>query len=181
MADIDMVFANARPRFPRGTTWLRCMLAAWMLSLTTACAQSPGPVASEVANETVGAPVGRWAYAQSCGWQHSAQLEVTAESDGIRGTWSDGTRVRGDSGELRGTLRDGKWFLRFCRDAGSEDAEACPHFGEEQSYVVSKAGRLLWYRKYGADGYREYLSLHRVDGDRAPPLDDDCPEQDSGP
>jgi hypothetical protein len=172
LADIDMLSANAQPHFQRLPAWFRFMLAAWALCLAGGCAQSPGPAVWDAVTRTspraIDAPVGRWAYAQSCGWEHSAQLEVSAVSDGIRGIWSDGTRVRGDSGELRGTLRDGKWFLRFCSDADTEGQQTCPDFGAESSYVVPKDGRLKWYRKHGTDGYREYLSLHRVDGDRTP-------------
>ena len=161
---------------------LRLAFAALALCMASACAQSPMPASAAPAvdrADPAAAFVGRWAYVQSCGWQHSAELEFAAAPDGIGGTWNDGTRVRGDSGELRGIPRDGKLFLRFCRDADGKMSDACPNFGPEQSYVARKGEQLAWYRNHGADGYREYLSLHRVVAGAAIPTDDVCPEDDA--
>ncbi len=38
----------------------------------------------------------------------------------IEGTWSDGTRAGGESGSFKGQLREGKLFVRFCSDEGTE-------------------------------------------------------------
>lgn len=168
----------------RARPWLRLALAALALCMASACAQSPGPIAAAPASapaDGAAAFAGRWMYAQSCGWQHSAELELKTTADGIRGTWNDGTRVRGDSGELRGTLRDGKLFVRFCRDAEDKASDACPNFSEEQSYVARKDERLTWYRSNGAGGYREYLTLHPVVASADVPTDDDCPEDEAAP
>lgn len=167
----------------RPLLWLRLAFAALALCMASACAQSPGPVAapapsSDSAKETA-AFAGRWAYAQSCGWQHSAELEFKATADGIRGTWSDGTRVRGEAGELSGEYRGGKLFLRFCRDDVAEnDPGACPDFRAEDAYAVREAGNLIWYRASGANSYRRYLELHPVIAGQDIPKDNRCPEED---
>jgi hypothetical protein len=170
---------------PRSSKRLRLAFAALALCMASACAQSPGlvasPPASTSAAETAAAAAfaGRWAYAQSCGWQHSAELEFKTTAEGVRGTWSDGTRVRGEAGELSGEYRDGKMFLRFCRDDVAEsDPEACPDFRAEDAYVVREAGNLIWYRASGADSYRRYLELSPVIVGQDIPKDDRCPEED---
>lgn len=169
-------------RFPAR---LRLAFAALALCMASACAQSPGPVAalpastSPAENAAAAAFAGRWAYAQSCGWQHSAHLELKTTAEGIRGTWSDGTRVRGEAGELSGEYRNGKIFLRFCRDDVVEsDPEACPDFRAEDAYVVREAGNLIWYRASGAGSYRRYLELSPVIVGQDIPKDDRCPEED---
>ncbi len=166
----------------RALPWLRRSAAVLALCMASACAQFPGPAAatsSGAAAKETAAFFGRWAYAQSCGWQHSAHLELKTTAEGIRGTWSDGTRVRGEAGELSGEYRDGKIFLRFCRDDVAEsDPEACPDFRAEDAYVVREAGNLIWYRASGADSYRRYLELSPVIAGQDIPKDDHCPEED---
>lgn len=123
--------------------------------------------------------VGIWAYAQSCGWQHSADLDIArVTGGGFGGRWSDGHRAGGQSGELRGELRDGKLYLRFCRDdLAAGQAGACPDFGAESAYAVRNGERLEWFRSDGAEGYRHYLSMHPVVEGKAVPVDDRCAEQ----
>lgn len=123
--------------------------------------------------------VGTWRYVQTCGWQHSADLQFDTVADGIRGHWSDGHRAGGQSGELRGESREGKVFLRFCRDdIAPGQADACPRFGAEAGYVVREGEALAWYRSSGAAGDQPYLRLHRVVEGRDVPVDDRCPDQD---
>ncbi len=162
--------------------WLCFASVTLVLCTASACAQSPGPVAAASpadSTKDAAAFAGRWAYAQSCGWQHSAHLELRTTVDGIRGTWSNGTRVRGEAGELSGEYRDGKMFLRFCReDVAESDPEACPDFRAEDAYVVREAENLIWYRASGADSYRRYLELSPVTAGQDIPKDDRCPEED---
>ena len=168
----------------RSLPWQRLGFAMFALCMASACAQSPGPIAAAPASHPAkGATAfaGRWAYVQSCGWQHSAELEFETTADGIRGTWNDGTRVRGESGELRGSLRDGRVFVRFCREADGKGADVCPDFGPEQAYVVRKDERLIWYRSDGAAAYRKYLTLHPVVAGAEIPTDDDCPDDEAAP
>ncbi len=136
--------------------------------------------ADQIRTDAVAAFIGRWAYVQSCGWQHSAELELEAAPDGIRGLWNDGTRVHGDSGEVRGVLRDGRVHLIFCSEqAGSAQRPACPQFGAQSAYIVRDGETLVWYRKQ-ADADAPYLRLSRVVAGVETPVDDDCPEDDSG-
>ena len=183
--DLTMMSADAHANSPRPLIWLRVALAMWCLCMAGACAQSPGPVTamlpSQHEEEASSGFLGRWAYTQSCGLQHSAEIELNAASDGIRGAWNDGTRIRGDSGELRGLLRAGKLWIRFCRDAGAGGAEVCPRFGPERAYFTREDDRLVWYRNDGTGGYREYLRLHRIIANAQIPTDDHCPEADSSP
>ena len=184
-----MIPPHVQTASPRSSKRLRLAFAALALCMASACAQSPGPVAAPPASTSTStspaedaaaaAFAGRWAYAQSCGWQHSAHLEFRATADGIRGAWSDGTRVGGENGELQGRLRDGKLFVRFCREADGKAPGICPNFDIETSYVVRNDGQLVWYREYGADGYRPYLTLHPAVAGADVPTDDDCPEDDA--
>ncbi len=120
--------------------------------------------------------LGDWAYGQSCGWQHSAELRLRIDEDGgIGGDWSDGTRVRGEHGELRGELRGDRLLVRFCREAVGE--YACPRFGPVDGYLQRRGETLVWYRAFGA-AYREYLSLHAVISGHPIPEDTRCPEED---
>jgi hypothetical protein len=133
-------------------------------SATTADARAAGPF------------VGDWAYRQSCGWQHSAQLSLRVADDGrIAGTWSDGTRVRGEHGEVRGEVRGDRLQLRFCREGEGENA--CPRFATPADYAQRRGETLVWYRAFGTS-HREYLSLHAVIPGRSIPEDSRCPEED---
>ena len=179
-----MIPPNVQTESLRSSTHLRLAFAVLALCMASACAQSPGPVAAAPSPDSAKATAtfaGRWAYAQSCGWQHSAHLEFRATADGIRGAWSDGTRVGGESGELKGRLRDGKLFVRFCREAEGKAPGICPDFDIEKSYVVRKDRQLVWYREYGADGYRPYLTLHSAVAGAEVPTDDNCPEDAAAP
>ena len=180
--DITMISPDVQTSPPQPLIWLRATFAALCLCMATACAQSPGSEATTPPTQhedSASAFSGRWAYTQSCGLQHSAEVELNAAADGSRGTWNDGTRIRGDSGELRGALRSGKMWLSFCRDVDGVDAEACPNFGPERAYFTLDDGRLVWYRDNGNDGYREYLRLHRVIANAEIPTDDHCPDVDA--
>lgn len=169
----------------RGLRHLRAPLvlsaALWTL---VSCAQTPVPAATPAHSAGTASAsdaqafAGRWAYAQSCGWQHSAELDIRATPNGMRGTWSDGTRVRGDSGELRGELRQGRLYLSFCTDSASPSAaDDCPAFGAQSAYLVHKDGMLAWYR---GNAEAPYLNLHRVSPGATPPTDDQCPDDDAG-
>ncbi len=173
-----LISPHARTNAFRAWPWLRLACVALALCMAGACASTGAASDPAKAAEPF---VGRWLYAQSCGWEHSADLMIHPGSGVLEGSWADGTRVRGENGTLRGTPRDGKLFLRFCRDAEGEGADICPNFGPEESYLVRKRGQLVWYRAYGAEGYREYLTLDRfVLGDKAG-YDDECPDDASAP
>jgi hypothetical protein len=151
-----------------------CLLVSCASSVRTS-ATDAGPAAT-VDAPAAGLYVGEWAYGQSCGWQHSAHLRLRiADDGGIVGDWSDGTRVRGEHGELRGELRGDRLFMRFCREAVGE--YACPRFGPVDSYLQRRGETVVWYRAYGTT-HREYLTLHASIPGRPVPQDNRCPEED---
>lgn len=166
-----MKSADTRER----TCW-RLAGVSVVVFMGNACATSGG---TPEATASMDPFVGQWAYMQSCGWQHSAELVIQPGSGVLEGSWADGTRVRGDSGQLRGTPRDGKLMLRLCRDADGEGRDICPNFGSEASYLVRKHRQLVWYRANGAEGFREYLTLNRIHAGDKVPVDDDCPGEGS--
>lgn len=142
---------------------------AALLALS-ACAAHPHTGAATAAPSAADF-AGDWGYRQSCGWQHSAHLELKATGTAVTGSWGDGTQVSGDSGQLRGALREGRLHLRFCsEDAAAGKPGACPDFGRESDYLTREGSTLIWYRASGA-GHRPYLKLYPAGDDRSPPDD----------
>jgi hypothetical protein len=188
VAGVDILVIGSRTLANlRVCTWLHAVSAVFALCLTAACAQSPGPAASGRTPEhgTASDFVGRWAYVQSCGWQHSAELELVAKGDDakgddIRGTWNDGTRAAGDDGELRGTLRDGRLYLAFCSSGSQAGGSVCPQFGAQDGYLLREGKTVGWYRDQGGASTR-YLTLHRVVEGVEIPVDDQCPDDATTP
>ena len=148
------------------------------------CASATGAAADDAA-----AYRGSWAYAQSCGLQQAARLDIeVSAAEGIQGEWSDGTRVAGDSGRLSGRVRDGRLDIRLCPPSG----ECPPPSADADAHLRREGAMLVWYRRFGGDGtaatgtgappaaadasarHERYLSLHPVVGDADPPLDNDC-------
>lgn len=167
-------------------------VATGVLLLAAACALggcASTPVVAAGADDA-GAYRGSWAYAQSCGLEHSARLDIEVSAvEGIHGEWSDGTRVAGDSGRLTGRLRDGRLDLNLCPSSG----ECPPPSADADAHLRREGAMLVWYRRFGGgDGpaaarpgahaavpgasarHERYLSLHPVVGDADPPLDTDC-------
>ncbi|SFK98733.1 hypothetical protein SAMN04487938_2832 [Lysobacter sp. cf310] len=146
-------------------------------------AAAPAPAAAPAVAPVVAAPKqefsGQWAYRQSCGWQHSAHLELVESGNGVSGRWDDGTRARGDNGQLQGELRDGRLYLRLCSEgeAGGK-IPTCPNYGEASAYLAREGAALGWYRKSG-DGYRPYLKLHPAGAGQAVPDDTSGCEEDA--
>lgn len=159
-----------------------CVLSACAHSPASAPATAPAQAAGATPSAAAQAFEGAWAYAQSCGWRHSANLELSAAGQGrLQGEWADGTRVRGESGSVRARVRGDKAFLSFCREpeeAGAADADGvCPQYGPESAYVVRNGERLDWFRGSAELGFRPYLSLHRVVAGQEIPKDENCPEE----
>lgn len=138
-----------------------------------AAAAAPEPAASKHEFS------GQWGYRQSCGWQHTAHLDIAQSATGASGSWDDGTRADGDSGRLQGELRDGRLYLRLCSEgaAGGKIA-ACPDYGEASAYVVREGATLAWYRKSG-EAYRPYLKLHPAGAGQTVPDDTAGCEEDA--
>lgn len=153
--------------------YLGSFALAALLALPACAAQSP-PVVESGARAVAPAAsefAGSWGYRQSCGWQHSAHLELSASGAAVSGSWDDGTRNGGDSGRVSGALREGRLYLRFCSESvPAGKAGACPEFGPESAYLASEDGALSWYRKSG-DSYQPYLKLHPAGDGRSVPDD----------
>ncbi|OWT68946.1 MULTISPECIES: hypothetical protein [unclassified Achromobacter] len=126
---------------------------------------------------------GKWSYASECNFGHFASLAVTQGKDGAAtGQWSDGTRVRGSAGDLRGHLEGKKLFVRFCTDDAENGSTQCPAYEKEDSaYLVREGKKLAWYRKVGAGSnsqFEKYLELQHGDRksiskDKACPKDEE--------
>ncbi|UHQ21731.1 hypothetical protein LVB77_13735 [Lysobacter sp. 5GHs7-4] len=135
-----------------------------------ACTAHP-PTGAAAAAASVAEFAGDWGYRQSCGWQHSAHLELKAAGAAVTGSWDDGTQTSGDSGQLLGSLREGRLYLRFCsEDVAAGKPGACPDFGRESDYLTREGDTLVWFRASGT-GHQPYLKLHPTDSGRAPPDD----------
>jgi len=121
---------------------------------------------------------GEWSYQQACGLRHTANLGLKQTSNKVTGQWDDGTKLRGDNGELLGSIRSGKLFVRYCNeDAQSSNFSTCPKFnpGDKPDYYVLDGDQLIWYQSFG-NGYRKYLTLHRFTKGKKFPTVNYCPE-----
>jgi hypothetical protein len=117
---------------------------------------------------------GDWKYKQTCGYQHSATLSLTATDRDVTGDWTDGTRLNGSDGSLKGSLRDGKLYVRYCGGDADAGYPVCPAYEAEASaYFVRQGGDLVWYRKSDKT-FERYLVLHPLVKGGQLPLDTDC-------
>lgn len=65
--------------------------------------------------------------------------------DVVTGEWSEGISTGSiGSGKLKGHIKDGKLFLGYCSDAGTE-YKACPEYEEEKSYFIIQNNRMIEY------------------------------------
>jgi hypothetical protein len=146
-------------------------LALPLILLALAC-----PVAASAADNGFN---GRWAYEQTCGAQHVASVQLAQTGNQVSGKWSDGsTRGSGTSGQLEGSVANGKLFVRYCGDDENSDANVCPSFDSETSdYFMRDGADLVWYRisDSGKKGdFDKYLVLHRVVAGQPAVKDDRC-------
>jgi hypothetical protein len=117
---------------------------------------------------------GDWKYKQSCGYQHSATVTLTQTGEDVAGDWTDGTRLNGSDGSLKGRIRDDKLYVRYC--GGDEHAgyPICPSYEtEESAYFIRKGNDLAWYRRVG-NTFEKYVVLHPVIKGKHLPVDDHC-------
>ncbi len=125
----------------------------------------------------VGPFEGHWLYAQPCGWQHGAELRLLQTGSVVKGSWSDGHRVKVWGGELQGNVRGGKLFIRFCSDgAWGDESHVCPELGSESAYFVRQGEALVWYTKK-EEAFGEYVTLHRIAKGKHLPKDNKCPNE----
>lgn len=121
---------------------------------------------------------GDWKYKQTCGYQHSATVTLTQTGEDVTGDWTDGTRLNGSDGSLKGQIRGDKLYVRYC--GGDEHAgyAICPSYETEESgYFTRKGNDLVWYRRIGKkedNTFEKYVVLHPVIKGKHLPVDDHC-------
>lgn len=109
---------------------------------------------------------GKWRYADEEKFGHFADIAVdTGTSAEATGHWSDGTRVGGSAGDLRGRLDGKRLYVRFCSEDAERGSTQCPAFEHDESaYLVRTGDKLVWYRKFGEgknSEFKRYLELRR--------------------
>ncbi|RYY23029.1 MAG: hypothetical protein EOP62_21540 [Sphingomonadales bacterium] len=113
---------------------------------------------------------GQWVYRQECGFGHIANLELQQKGNVINGAWGDGTRVRGESGLLKGFVDGRRARFWLCSESSDDAGHTCPNFGREEAYLERVGDTLVWYR-----GTSVYITLHPGGAGRTVPIDDsDC-------
>ena len=119
-----------------------------------------GPVASSNTGASMALDdfVGDWGYASDCNFGHYVGVLLSKRGEAMTGEWSDGTRVRGWSGQLRGTLRNEKLFLQKCYEGEGEPL--CPAYEEAHDILERRGEALVWYTYYNNKA-SEYLVLER--------------------
>lgn len=117
---------------------------------------------------------GQWVYRQECRFGHVATLELQQNGSEISGIWGDGTRVRGESGLLKGSIKGRRAQVWFCSESSDDADHTCPSYGNEDAHLERQGDTLIWYR--GADAY---LILHPGGAGKMVPIDDsDCAVED---
>ena len=148
----------------------RMLIALAFAALTCSCATAAPPTLSPAEFS------GDWSYAERCGWQHTAGIELAESNGDVRGSWHDGDgRGMGQAGHVEGRVRDNRLEARFCTLAPEGAVVACPEFGAWTDYFVLKDGSLEWFQRVGSD-YERYLTLQRDDVARTSSASTTCPD-----
>ena len=148
----------------------RMLIALAFAALTCSCATAALPTLSPADF------AGDWSYAEQCGWQHTAGLELVESNGDVRGRWHDGDgRGVGQAGHVEGRVRGNRLEARFCTLAPEGAVDACPEFGAWTDYFVLKDGSLEWFQRVGSD-YERYLTLQRDDVARTDSASTTCPD-----
>lgn len=122
---------------------------------------------------------GYWTYNNNCHSGHYAEIKLMQKGDTVTGDWSDGTRLSGSDGSLKGSIRGDKLFVRYCGGDEHSGYAVCPKYETEESdYFVRKGSDLIWYRGSSQGttrSFEKYVALHpAVEGKRGS-FDNDCP------
>ena len=147
---------------------------------------SGNSAATETSNRSdvsVGSPApfqGDWGFASHCGFGHYIGITLVQTGKTVSGNWSDGTNLRGSSGELTGEIRDKRLFVKFCSDNLENNSayKLCPEMEQVDDYFAIENGNLVWYGPLG-DGLRRYAVL-RKDPDQNHSIDKDIDCDDVG-
>jgi hypothetical protein len=113
-------------------------------------------------------------YEQARGWYHVATLDLAQTGRTVTGTWSDGTRIRGSGGSLKGELVGGVVYVHLCGADPHSGYPICPEFaGEVTDRLARRERALVWCQGSGKQ-FDEYLVLHPVADGTSPISDGDC-------
>jgi len=117
-------------------------------------------------NSTSEAFSGHWLYKQTCGYEHSVDLVFEQKGDDVTGQWSEGTRMNGSFGSLKGRTQDGRLYMRYCEGDERTGYTKCPEYDSESTdYFVRKGNDLVRYKSAGAGVARIFeqdLVLHQA-------------------
>jgi hypothetical protein len=159
-------------RLPKNMLFLGALALAQALSVANA--------SDAAASKTFS---GHWKYQQTCGSQHSATLTLSQAGDDVTGDWTDGTRLSGSDGSLKGSVRDGKLFVRYCGGDKQSGYAVCPTYeAEDSDYFIRNGKDLVWYRmvgKKGAHTFDKYVVLHPIIKGKPLPVDDHCTDNEN--
>lgn len=126
---------------------------------------------------------GYWTYSNDCRFGHYAEVKLAQRDSDVTGDWSDGTRVEGWDGSLKGSVRDGKLYAKYCSTEANGGHAICPSYdASESDYFVRQGHDLVWYRSTGHGATRtfeKYLVLHPSIKGKPAPADVDCPDDDN--
>lgn len=126
---------------------------------------------------------GYWTYNNNCHFGHYAEIKLTQKGDTVTGDWSDGTRLSGSDGSLKGHIRGDKLFVRYCGGDEHSGYAVCPKYGAEESdYFVREGNDLVWYQGSGqgtARTFEKYVVLHPTVEGKHGSFDNNCPSNDN--
>lgn len=159
MIDPNEVQINmTKTTFFRHPLWFSCVIVV-LLSHLACSTQAPAALASnkQDANQLF---IGEWTYARKCDFGHFVNIMLKQAANDVSGEWSEGTNLRGSNGLLKGTIRDGKLFARYCSQDGEKGYTACPEYGDETNYFIREGDGLIRYQKFGNE-YKKEIALYR--------------------
>ena len=126
---------------------------------------------------------GYWTYNNNCHFGHYAEIKLTQKNTDVTGDWSNGTRLSGSDGSLKGRIRGNKLFVRYCGGDEHSGYAVCPKYETEESdYLVRQGSDLAWYRGSGKGTTRtfeKYVVLHPSVEEKRRSFDNDCANDDN--
>lgn len=143
---------------------VRRFLARWLL---------PAAIAALITACSTPRFAGEWAYAKTCDRGHFVSLRLEQSGASVNGDWSAGTLLRGNDGQLQGTVRGSRLYVRYCSDDGGVGYQACPAFGPEEDYFTIEKGMLLRHQRFGA-GFAPDIALQPAPAGKEVALDQNC-------
>ena len=126
---------------------------------------------------------GHWLYKQTCGYEHSVDLVFDQKEEGVTGQWSEGTRLSGSFGSLKGRTQGGRLYMRYCEGDERIGYTKCPEYDPESTdYFVRKGNDLVRYKSAGTGAARIFeqdLVLHQAIKGKPTITDDHCADDEN--